>query len=53
MNFVFGFGNQKPERFLTKEKINTELVKATYLRAQLDNQPANVRNDVDPAFVER
>jgi hypothetical protein len=26
-------------------------VKATYLRSQLDSQPANVKNEVDPAFV--
>jgi len=26
-------------------------VKATYLRSQLDSQPANVKEDVDPAFV--
>jgi hypothetical protein len=25
-------------------------VKATYLRSQLDSQPANVKNEVDPAF---
>jgi hypothetical protein len=26
-------------------------VKATYLRSQLDSQPANVKNEIDPAFV--
>ena len=26
-------------------------VKATYIRSQLDSQPANVKNEVDPAFV--
>jgi hypothetical protein len=26
-------------------------VKATYLRSQLDSQPANVKTDVDPAFI--
>ena len=26
-------------------------VKATYVRSQLNNQPANVKNEVDPAFV--
>jgi len=27
------------------------VVKVTYLRSQLDTQPANVKNDVDPGFV--
>ena len=27
------------------------VVKVTYLRSQLDSQPANVKNDVDPGFV--
>jgi hypothetical protein len=26
-------------------------VKATYIRSQLDSQPANVKNEVDPAFI--
>ena len=26
-------------------------VKATYIRSQLDSQPANIKNEVDPAFV--
>jgi hypothetical protein len=26
-------------------------VKATYVRSQLNNQPENVKNDIDPAFV--
>ena len=26
-------------------------VKATYIRSQLDKQPENVKNDIDPAFV--
>ena len=26
-------------------------VKATYLRSQLDSQPANVKSEIDPAFV--
>jgi hypothetical protein len=26
-------------------------VKATYLRSQLNSQPANVRDDIDPAFI--
>jgi hypothetical protein len=26
-------------------------VKATYIRSQIDSQPANVKNEVDPAFV--
>jgi len=26
-------------------------VKATYLRSQLNNQPGNVKNEIDPAFV--
>jgi hypothetical protein len=26
-------------------------VKATYIRSQLNNQPDNVKNDIDPAFV--
>src|ERR1044071_8430991 len=26
-------------------------VKVTYLRSQLDSQPANVKNEVDPAFI--
>ena len=26
-------------------------VKATYVRSQLDGQPANVKNDIDPGFV--
>jgi hypothetical protein len=26
-------------------------VKATYLRSQLNNQPANVKNEIDPAFI--
>ena len=26
-------------------------VKATYIRSQIDRQPANVKSDVDPAFV--
>ena len=30
---------------------NGNPVKATYLRSQLDSQPANVKDDVDPSFV--
>jgi|SRR5215813_3640485 len=28
-----------------------KVVKATYLRSQLDSQPANVKSDIDPAFL--
>jgi len=28
-----------------------KLVKATYLRSQLNSQPANVKDDIDPAFI--
>lgn len=30
---------------------NGNPVKATYVRAELDNQPANVKTEIDPAFV--